>query len=175
MRIAVMLLLIVVNYVLQSTVLNDLAILGVTPDTALIFIVSYGILRGDIEGALFGLAAGLMHDMFGGYYIGLYAMLGFLTGYVCGKPFKDFFHDNYFLPFFVVVAATVCYQFLYYCTGILFSGSVDLFYYTRAIILPKTIYTASLSIPLYSLLHAVNARVELYEYNRRSLFKEKSV
>jgi rod shape-determining protein MreD len=168
-----MFLLIVVNYALQSTVFQSMAILGVTPDTGLILIVSYGILRGDVEGALFGFACGLMFDIFGGYYIGLYAMLGMLTGYVCGKPFKDFFHDNYFLPFFVVVFATIAYQFLFYCTAILFSGSLDLFYYTRAIILPKTIYTASLAIPLYWLMHAVNGRVEYYEYNRRSLFKEK--
>jgi rod shape-determining protein MreD len=173
MRAAVMFLLIVVNYVLQSTVFSSLAILGTTPDTALILIVSYGIMRGDIEGALFGLACGLVHDVFGSHYIGLYAMLGFLTGYVCGKPFKDFFHDNYFLPFFVVVIATVCYQFLFYCTAILFTGSVDLMYYIGTRIIPKTIYTASLSIPLYSLLYFINGRIELYEYNRRSLFGEK--
>jgi rod shape-determining protein MreD len=145
--------------------------MNVTPDTGLIFIVSYGIMRGDIEGAIFGFACGLMHDMFGGFYIGLYAMLGMLVGYVSGKPFKDFFHDNYFLPFFVVVFATVAYQLMFYFTSILFTGDVDLMYYARVIILPKTIFTASLSFPLYALLFAINGRIEHYEYNRRSLFK----
>jgi rod shape-determining protein MreD len=171
-RIGIMFLLIVVNYVLQTSVWGWLAILGTTPDTALIFIVSYGILRGDMEGALFGLACGLVHDILGGGPVGLYAMLGFLTGYVCGKPFKDFFHDNYFLPFFVVVAAAIGYQFLFYFAAILFTGNVDFMYYVGTIILPKTIYTASLSIPLYSLMYFINGRIELYEYNRRSLFKE---
>jgi len=40
----------------------------------------------------------------------------------------------------------------------------------RTIILPKTIYTASLSIPIYSLLHLINARLERHEMNFRSWF-----
>lgn len=171
LRVAVMFLLILINYVLQSTVFGAVAILGVKPDTALILIVSYGILRGDVEGAVFGFCAGLLHDISGGYVIGLYAMLGMWIGYISGKPFKDFFHDNYFLPFFVVVIAAIFHEFLFYCCGILFTGKADLFYYARAVILPKTIYTASLAIPFYSLMYVVNARIERYEHNKRSLFK----
>lgn len=171
LRIGCFSLLILLDYVLQSTVLQSVAVLGVKPDTALIFIVSYGILRGDVEGAIFGFFAGLTYDLFGGYCIGLYALLGMLTGYICGKPFKNFFHDNYFLPFFVVVAATVCYQFLFYCCSFLFMAQIDFPYYARTIILPKTIYTASVAIPFYSLAHALNARIERFENNRRSLFE----
>ncbi|MDR1664859.1 MAG: rod shape-determining protein MreD [Clostridiales bacterium] len=171
LRVVCMSLLILINFVLQSTLFQSFAILGVIPDTALILIVSAGILRGDIEGAIFGFFAGLVHDLFGGYYIGLYAMLGFLTGYVSGKPFRDFFHDNYFLPFFMVVAAAAAHQFLFYCCGFLFTGKIDMLYYVRSIILPKTNYTASLAIPVYSLMHAINARIERYERSRRSLFK----
>ncbi len=100
LRIIIMALIIFINYVFQSSVLPGIELLGVAPDTALILIVGYGILRGDVEGAVFGFLCGLFHDIFGGDYIGLYAMLGMLTGYVCGKPFKDFFHDNALLPFF---------------------------------------------------------------------------
>jgi rod shape-determining protein MreD len=129
-------------------------------------------MRGDIEGAIFGFACGLVHDVMGSGILGLYAMMGMLIGFVCGKPFKDFFHDNYFLPFFAVVIATVAHQFMFFCAAVLFTGSVDLFYYSRVIILPKTIYTASLSIPLYMLMFFINHKIEIYEYNRRNLFEE---
>jgi cell shape-determining protein MreD len=99
-------------------------------------------------------------------------MLGMLVGFFCGKPFKDFFHDNYFLPFFVVVIATIVYQFMFFCAAVLFTGTVDLLYFARVIILPKTIYTASLSIPLYILMFYINDKIEIYEYNRRNLFEE---
>ena len=172
MRVGCMAVLIILNYVLQSTVLIHTAILGVNPDTAIIFIVSYGILRGDVEGAIFGFFAGLTHDLFGGHFIGLYAMLGMLTGYVAGKPFKDYFKDNYFLPFMIVVASILSYQIVLFFINFLLFGRFAFWFYFTSIILPKTIYTASLAIPLYSLMFVINSKIEGYEYNRRNLFKE---
>jgi len=129
----------------------------------LVLIVSYAILRNEIEGALFGLFAGLMMDIAGGMFIGIFAMLGFVVGYICGKPFKDFFKDNYFLPFFVVVCISFAHQFVLYVITIMFAGQLEFWHYMRTIILPKTIYTASLSIPLYGLLHFINIRLERHE------------
>jgi len=155
--------LILVNFVFQSTLFPHFAIMEVTPDTALIFIVSYAILRGDIEGAIFGFAAGLVQDIMGGLFVGLFALLGFLTGYVCGKPFRDFFKDNYFLPFFVVVGISLIYQFVVYVSSIMIFGQLEFSFYFRTIILPKTIYTASLTVPLYAFLHFLNFRIERRE------------
>ena len=172
MRVGCMAALILVNYILQSTAFVRFSILGVNPDTAIIFIVSYGILRGDVEGAIFGFFSGLTHDLFGGHFIGLYAMLGMLTGYIAGKPFKDYFKDNYFLPFMLVVAATFSYQLLVFFTSFLIRGRLDFWFYLTSIILPKTIYTASIALPLYSLMFVINSRIEEYEHKRRNLFKE---
>lgn len=170
LRILTFTLIIIFNFALQSTLFPQFALLGVTPDTALILIVSYGILRGDIEGALFGMAAGLITDMFSGMFIGLFALLGFLTGYICGKPFQDFFKDNYFLPFMVVVLASVGYQTALFITSVMFTGQMDFLHYVRTIILPRTIYTASLSIPLYSFMHFINVKIEKHEMEMRNLF-----
>jgi rod shape-determining protein MreD len=157
--------------VAQTTLWPELAILGVTPDTTLILIVSYAMLRGEIEGALFGLAGGFVADVFGGVHLGIYALLGFLVGYVSGKPFRSFFKDNYFLPFFVVLGMSVVYQLAVYVLQFMFFGHLNFWYYVYAIILPKTVYTAALAIPLYSLMHAANRRLEEYE-NKRRVFKE---
>ena len=172
MRVGCIAVLILINYVLQSTVLVRFSILGVNPDTAIILIVSYGILRGDVEGAIFGFFSGLTHDIFGGHFVGLHAMLGMLTGFVAGKPFKDYFKDNYFLPFMIVVAATLSYQVLIFFTSFLIRGRLEFWFYFTTIILPKTIYTASIALPLYSLMFVINSRIEDYEHNRRNFFKE---
>jgi rod shape-determining protein MreD len=162
-RILVLAVIIIINYVLQTTLFPVFAIFGVVPDTALVLIVSYAILRGDIEGALFGFFAGLVHDIMGGLFLGLFALLGFVTGYYCGRPFKDFFKDNYFLPFFVVVGVSFVYQLAVYAGSVMIFGQLDFWFYLRAIILPKTIYTASMSVPIYALLHFINARLERLE------------
>lgn len=163
MRLFIVFILVIINYVLQTTLLPGFAILGVTPDTALVLIISYAILRGDIEGALFGLFAGFVQDISSGMFIGIFALLGFLAGYVCGKPFKDFFKDNYFLPFIIVVIVSFFHQLLLYVTTIMFTGQLEFLHYLGTIILPKTIYTASVSIPIYMLLHFVNSKLEVYE------------
>ncbi|MCL2016402.1 MAG: rod shape-determining protein MreD [Defluviitaleaceae bacterium] len=172
MRIACITALIIINYVLQSTVFIRFAILGATPDTAIIFIVSYGILRGDVEGAIFGFFAGLTQDLFSGHFIGLNAMLGMLTGFVAGKPFKDYFKDNYFLPFGIVVSATLAYQLLVFFTNFLFRGWFNFGFYFATIIIPRTIYTALLTMPLYGLMFVINSKIESFENNRRTFFKE---
>ncbi|MCL2189950.1 MAG: rod shape-determining protein MreD [Defluviitaleaceae bacterium] len=173
LRVPAMTALIIINYVLQTTVWQEMAILGVTPDTALIFIVSYGMMRGEIEGALFGLGAGFLMDLFGGVYVGVYALLGFLVGYISGKPFRDFFKDNFFLPFFIVLFATVLYQLALYVINFMFRGQLDFWFYVHSIILPTTVYTAVLAIPLYSLLHFFNRIIEEFENSRRQMFEEK--
>jgi len=161
---------ILINYVIQSTLFPHLAIMGITPDTALVFIVSYAILRGDVEGAIFGLISGLVVDILGDTPIGVFALLGFLTGFICGKPFRDFFKDNYFLPFFVVVGVSLIYQFVLYIVTQMFAGQLAFWHYFVTIILPKTVYTASLSIPVYIFLHFVNGKIERHEEHFRSLF-----
>ena len=171
MRPAVMGALILINFVMQTSVWPQLAIFGAMPDTAVIFIVSYGVLRGDVEGAIFGFSAGLLQDIFSGGPIGMFALFGMLIGYVSGKPFKDFFNDNYFLPFFIVLVAIIFQQIAIYISSFLFLGHLNLAHFAWSIILPAVVYTASLSIPLYSLLHFINEQVEKWESERRNLFE----
>jgi len=163
-----MTLLILINFTLQATLFPHLAIAGVTPDTALVLIVSYGILRGEIEGGIFGFFAGLTLDILGGMVIGIFALFGFLTGYVCGKPFKNFFKDNYFLPFIVVFFVSLIYQFTLYVTTILITGQLDFWHFFVSIIVPKTVYTTSLSIPIYVFMLFVNNRLEKYDEHHKT-------
>lgn len=168
LRILILAVLIIANFVIQSTLFPHIAIMGIMPDTALVFIVSYAILRGDIEGAIFGFFAGLMHDISGGLFIGFFALLGFLTGYLCGKPFRDFFKDNLFLPFFVVVGVSLVQQFLVYMTSVMLFGQLQFWTYFLRIILPGTLYTAAFSVPIYAFLHFINKKLEKREDPRET-------
>ncbi|MCL2200014.1 MAG: rod shape-determining protein MreD [Defluviitaleaceae bacterium] len=163
LRIGILTVIILVNFTLQASLFPHLAILGVTPDSALVLIISYAILRGDIEGGIFGFFVGLVQDLMGGRVIGFYALLGFIVGFACGKPFRDFFKDNYFLPFFVVIGVSFVYQLVVYVSTVMFLGGQDFWFYLRVIILPKTIYTASLAVPLYGFMHFVNSKIEKWQ------------
>ncbi|MCL2364010.1 MAG: rod shape-determining protein MreD [Defluviitaleaceae bacterium] len=173
LRIFLLAMLLLANFIAQTTLWPELAILGVVPDTAVILIVSYGMLRGEIEGAIFGLAVGLVADIFTGVHVGTYALMGFVMGYVSGKPFKDYFKDNFFLPFFVVMVMMVLSQLLAYMVHIVFVGRLEFWFFVHAVALPTMVYTAALAIPLYSFLHYCNNKVEAYEEKRRAFFENK--
>lgn len=64
MRLLITALMVFINFILQTTLLQMFAIRGVLPNTALIIAVSYALLRGSREGAFVGIGAGLLQDIF---------------------------------------------------------------------------------------------------------------
>jgi len=160
----------IANFSLQSTLFQYIEILGVRPNTAFIIIVSYSILRGDVEGAIVGFFAGLLTDVYFNSYIGLYALMYMLIGYLCGKPFRNFFRENYLLPLSLVAVGSILYQFIIYIVNFLFHAELDLPYFFKTIILPGSVYTLILTVPVYSLLYGINGKLENFEKNRRKLF-----
>lgn len=169
-RILVIGLILIINFVLQTTMLTHIQIIGIQPNTMLLIVVTYAMLRGDVEGAIVGFFAGLMQDVLFGRVIGLYAMLGLLLGFFCGKPFKDFYKENYTMPILLVSIACFAYEFAFYFLFFLFQGNVDLLYYFGRIMLPGTVYTVMLTIPIYRLMYAVNNKLETHEKSMRRLF-----
>jgi len=162
----------ILNLTLQSTVFNYIEIIGIKPNTAVLVVVSYAILRGDTEGAAAGFFAGLLQDCFFGEIIGMNALFYMAVGYMCGKPFKDFFHENIFFPLLLGSISILFYGHVIYLTNFLFRGKLDFFYYFSRIILPETVYTVALTAPVYRAVYALNSRLEKRERIRRMLFKE---
>jgi rod shape-determining protein MreD len=52
-----------VNFIMQSTVFRYIAIMGIMPDSALVMVVAVSILIGNRRGAVVGAAAGIMQDI----------------------------------------------------------------------------------------------------------------
>lgn len=160
MRIAVVTLIIFVNFILQSTVLAHVEFFGIRPNTALIITVAFAMLRTDVEGALIGFFSGLLHDIVFGRVLGLNALLFMCVGAACGKPFKDFYRENYFLPIFLVAGAAAFYEFAIFTATFLFRGRLDMLYYLQRIIIPSVAYNAFLAFPLYRIIYSINKVLE---------------
>jgi rod shape-determining protein MreD len=161
----------VINLALCSTVLRGIRVFGVQPDTTVLIIVSYAILRGDIEGAAVGFFAGLLQDIFFSGIIGTSALLGFILGFICGKPFKDFFPENYALPLILCGFGTLFFHTGYYFLTYLFQGETDFMFYFNRKILPVSIYTVAISVPVYRVIYFINSKLEAGEKPRRRFYK----
>jgi len=153
---------------LQTTLFNYIGILGITPGTALLIVVSYAVLRGDVEGAIAGFFAGLLTDVMYMDFIGMHALLFGLTGFLSAKIFKDFFKDSFLLPVLLILIVMPAYEIVFYLANLIFVGNIGSFWnYLLIFILPGTIYTALFAIPVYRIIFAVNKRLTRSDGGRR--------
>ena len=166
MRVLIMTLLVLFNFVLQTTLFKYIEIFGVIPDTMIILVVCYAVLRGDIEGSIFGFFAGLLVDLTYPQHIGFFALQGALVGYFCGKVYRDFYQENYLIPLLLTFAAMIFCGLTFYILNFLLLARTEFFRYVYLIIIPETIYTMVLALPLYRLLYSINRRVEKFEERR---------
>lgn len=163
MRILVISAILIINTILQSTYFEYIQIIGVKPNTAIIIIVSFAIMRGSFEGALVGFFSGLIQDILFGPNIGTHALLGMYVGYFCGKVNKDFFSENYFLELALCAASVLGYECIIYVFFFLLRGKTDFLYFFNRIILPEVVYTSFISLFIYKIMYWINNKVEAHE------------
>ena len=169
-RIAVTCLLIIINIIIQSTLLQHIAIRGVIPNTAIIIIVSFALLRGSVSGAAAGFFSGLIYDILFGNSVGFYALLGIVTGWICGIFNTNFYRENYFLPAVLSCAAILFYDSAIYIFGMIQGINFSYISILFNIILPEAVYTAVFVIPVYRIVFAANEQLESKERRNRRLF-----
>ncbi len=72
--------------VVQSTWLNGVRIIGGRPELVLLLVVTWSIIRGAKEGALWGFVGGICYDMLAGSGLGLWTLSMTAVGLIAGQP-----------------------------------------------------------------------------------------
>ena len=170
MRIPVTALIIFVNFILQTTIFPLLAIRGIFPNTGLIIVTSYALLRGSKAGAIVGGFTGLLMDIFFSKMIGFYTILYLVSGLLFGRSQKTFYRENYLLPVIFCTVSTIIYQAVLYITGFMFRGEGNILYFLFSILVPELVYTAIVTIIVYRILFGINEWLELKEKYKYRLF-----
>lgn len=170
MRIPITALIIIVNFILQTTLFPLLAIRGIFPNTALIIVTSYALLRGSKEGAIVGGFTGLLVDIFFSTMIGFYTLLYLAIGFFFGRSQRNFYRENYLLPIIFCTISTVIYQAVLYITGFMFRGEGNILYFLFSILLPEIVYMAIVTVLVYRILFGINEWLELKEKYKYRLF-----
>lgn len=149
---------ILLAFLLQTTIFHKLTLANVVPNLLLILTVCYSYMRGRTSGELIGLLCGLLLDMMYGSVIGLYAFIFMTIGFLCGYCQKIYFTDNYILPCVLVGLSDLLYGFYYFITEFLVRGRLHFAFYFSHIILPELIYTLVVSVVIFHILN----RLEKY-------------
>ena len=170
MRIIVTTVVVLINFILQTTLFQHLAIQSILPNTALIIVVSYALLRGSKEGCIVGICTGLLFDIFFGIAVGYYTLLFLGISYFTGRSQKNFYRENYLLPIFFCVIVAGTFETIHFATELILRKNGDILFFLVKIFLPTIVYTAIVTVPIYRILFGLNEWLELKEKYKHRLF-----
>jgi rod shape-determining protein MreD len=159
-RVITLALLIIINFVLQSTVFGYHSAHSITPNLLLILTMSFGIMRGRREGMLVGFFSGLLVDVFFNTLIGPYMLLYMVIGYVNGFFHQSFMLEDVLFPLIVVIVDDYVFNTCVYVFAYMLKNRLEYGSYFVKIILPEMLATALLTIIIYKLYVYINRRLK---------------
>ena len=162
----VLFILILVNFILQSSVFPHFALGGIIPNLMIILTSSFGFMRGEKDGLLIGFGCGLLGDIFYGNFLGLYALIFMYIGFLNGKFCSVFYPEDIKLPIALIITSDLSYGVIYYILMFLMRGKFQFIYYFTHIILPEALYTIVVTMFLYPMILKINERLERRDKRR---------
>jgi rod shape-determining protein MreD len=151
-------LILVFNIILQSTVFQYIAVLGIRPDSAIAIVVALSTFLGKEYGMIIGVAAGMMQDIVFSRPVGITALSYMLIGYLVGSNSDKIFKENLVVPLAFSAGATL----LKYFIGIFFDYvlgiPISLLIYIQQYLLIELVYNCAISIVIYKALYWVYGR-----------------
>ncbi len=155
-RVLTLTILLVLSFVLQTTLFNYHDLAGTAPNLTLILTMSFGIMRGRKEGMLTGFFSGLFYDLFYGTLIGPYAFLYLLIGYFNGMFHRKFLMEDISLPVLIIALDQFLFDMCVYISAFLLRNRTDFGYYFVHRILPHILYDILITVIVYRLYLKIN-------------------
>lgn len=162
----IVLLMILIGFLVQSTLFSVLSLGGVAPNILIILTSSFGFMRGKKEGMFVGFLCGLIMDILFGDIIGFLALVYLVIGYLNGFFASIFYPEDIKLPMGLISASELIYCILVYIFKYLIQGRTNFGYYFIHMILPEIVYTILLTIIVYKGILFVNEWLEDVERRR---------
>lgn len=164
------LLIIIVCFLLQSTLFQALAFASISPNLLIVVVSAFGFMRGKKEGMYIGFLCGLLCDIFYGEILGFYAFVYMCIGYANGFFRKQFFPDDIKLPMILISVSDLLYNFVIYVFRFFFRSEFNFGYFLIHIMVPELVYTLLVTIALYFIILKINQRLEVQEKRGASKF-----
>ena len=161
--------LVLVSFILQTTVFRVLDFGNIAPNLMMIVVVSTGFIKGDKSGLVMGFFCGLLCDIFFGTYIGFFALIYMYLGFIVGKFHEVFFSQNIAIPIVIIAITDFLFGFICYVLMFLFRNRFNIGDCMQYVIIPEMVYTALVAIFYYPIILHLNNRID--EREQRSAKK----
>ena len=136
-----MFLLLIVCFLLQTTLFQYLKIANVQPNMILVVTALSGLLYGRKMGIFIGVICGLLLDLLYGSVVGISVLLYLIIGYGNGSANKIYLKEDNLIPMASIVVSDLIYSLLYYVCNFLLRGRLHFISYFMDIMMPEMIYT----------------------------------
>ncbi len=148
-RILVTIVLIIVGFLLQTTVIQNLRVAGVIPNLMLLLVVYISFLNGVYFGITTGITVGLLCDCMYGSLLGINMLAYLLIGYFAGVCSRLYRRGNYIISIILVAIGEGIYGIITYLTDYLLRGKLNIGYYLGKVMLPEFVYSVVVGIIIY--------------------------
>lgn len=162
--------LILLSFLLQSTVFHAISFGGIIPNLMIILTSSYGLMRGERAGLVVGFFCGLLNDIFFGQFIGIYALLYMYIGFLSGKFSRIFFPQDIKLPIALILGSDLVYGIVSYGLFFLIRAKFHFGYYLLNVIIPEMVYTILVTLFVYPLLLFIHQKLAAIEKRSEKKF-----
>lgn len=162
--------LVILSFLLQSTVFKQLELASVSPNLLLIVTAAIGVMRGEKEGVAVGFLCGILCDIMYGDVIGLYALLYSIIGYGNGIFKRIFYDEDIKLPLILIAISDLIYSHLVFVFLFVMRSKFGYITYLKNIIVPELIYTILVTLIFYQIILQINRKLEIEEKRSASKF-----
>lgn len=105
-------LIILINFILQTSLYNFVEIFGEIPNISLILVVIFAINSNEIEGSIIGIVTGLLYDIMVMNVIGINTLIYFIIGIAFGYIGDELNKENTITYVFMTFLASIVWQIL---------------------------------------------------------------
>lgn len=151
-------LLIIVTFLLQTTVFQSLSLANIAPNLLLILTVSFGFMRGKKEGLVIGFICGLCIDLFYSDYVGVHALIYMFIGFLNGLLCKVYYDEDIKVPMVLIAVSDLFYGLFMFVSTIFMHGNLKISSYLVHVMFPEMLYTIVAAIVFYRLLYMLNRK-----------------
>ena len=138
---------------IHLTVLNRIRIFGAEPDLMLIMLIFFALFLGWRRGLEIGVLAGFLKDIFAFDIFGVNTIAFAVTGFLAGAMNTKFFRESKVTQLALVFSFTIFSMWSQYLIVSFFSrepNSIAISDYLITSVLPASLYTSLISIPIFS-------------------------
>lgn len=161
---------ILISFLLQSTLFVKLKFGAVSPNLMLVVTSSFGFMRGRKSGIAVGAISGLLVDIFWGQLLGFHTLLYTVIGYLNGSFERLFYDEDIKLPIVLISASEFLYGICIYVFVYMLQGDFAFGTYLFSIIIPELVYTILVTLFLYQVILHINRKLESEEQRSASKF-----